>query len=60
MRILLLWMPWSCRLLLLVPRTVLLLLFLLLLHISLLHGSHRLGQRMRPLLRRLRSASYSG
>ena len=37
----------------LVPRTELLLLFFLLLSVSLLHWSHRLGQRMRPLLCRL-------
>jgi hypothetical protein len=44
---------WSRRRPLLLPGTKLLLLVPLLLHVSLLHWSHRLGQRMRPLLCRL-------
>ena len=39
----------------LVPRTVLLLLFPLLLSVPLLHRRHRLGQRMGPLLRQLQT-----
>ena len=48
----LLWLRWSRRGPLLLPGAELLLLVPLLLCVSLLHGSHRLGQRMRPPLRR--------
>ena len=54
MRILLRMRLSGCGLLL-VPGAVLLFLVPLLLHVSLLYGSHRLGQRMRPMLRRLRT-----